>query len=371
MSVTGQDQARSLRRYALTPCASSYQSPPPSPSPSSSSSSALDGEPILPSSFWRYYSSDQKRAVDTFQLAFGIENKNKEKEKEGDYTTTTNNDRNNNISCVYGKKKDDGEESRVVIMRGKNSGNNDRKREAVAIQPRLDARLREVAKGTREGKPKGLSYEECEALNHYAITNAPSPTENTHSIIPVVVPLLESKDDVWDRTKGWLDEVLDNACQEYREDSRIRGSRNYHSREEDCAITSPSFILSSPSSSSSSSSTTSQRRRFDVVTVSHSGTLQIMIEKLVGLQKKIIVPNTSVTIIEMTPKIDVDFVGCQNSTRIIDTFCANYSSSNDNDLGVVVGDMTTTTMKPISPKVTTWRSKLILLTNTNHLMTLS
>ena len=70
-----------------------------------------------------------------------------------------------------------------------------------AIHLEVDSRLRELAKGAREGYPKSLSY--GEALEHRR-----SNTDED-------VPLLESINDAWERVQHWINEVLSHAYTEF------------------------------------------------------------------------------------------------------------------------------------------------------------
>jgi broad specificity phosphatase PhoE len=136
-----------------------------------------------------------------------------------------------------------------------------------------DARLREVSKGARQGFPKSWTYEQAlEARN-----------QNEQAI-----PLLESAQDAWKRIFDWMYDVMlqsENETNENDEDSEEEKVRK-------------------------------------VLVISHAGTLRLLLHHLVpdghpSLKmaddpsrppddtKRFAVPNTSLTILDVTLREDV------------------------------------------------------------------
>jgi broad specificity phosphatase PhoE len=135
-----------------------------------------------------------------------------------------------------------------------------------ATELRLDTRLRELAKGARQGYPKTLSYNQ-------AVQNR---QEQGH-IGPI--PKLESEEDGWLRVASWLDEVLTDAVAE--DDMRNRGQL--------CG-----------------------KKSYNVLVVAHAGLLRVFLKKMLGKERlnghpcathdadgRFRVPNTSVTILDI------------------------------------------------------------------------
>lgn len=144
---------------------------------------------------------------------------------------------------------------------------------------KLEPLLREVAKGVRELYPKVLNYKQ--ATERFRKEHGPEEP----------FPLLESEDDVMARFYQWMFQVVRDVIQEYLIE---------------CQADSNERRSSSP-------------RVYPVFAVSHSATLRAAIGRLVreelpatidfspvgrdGAQKGALqVPNTSVTIIDITPR---------------------------------------------------------------------
>jgi broad specificity phosphatase PhoE len=145
---------------------------------------------------------------------------------------------------------------------------------------RSEPLLREAAKGAREGLPKSMAYEEAEAV----FRSEHGPTEP--------LPLLETEDEVMSRVQKWIFQVVRDAIQEAR--------------------------LECSESSANNNEAKNPQQVFSVFVVSHSGTLRATIGRLVrdqlpasidftpvgrdGAKKgSLVVPNTSVTIIDILP----------------------------------------------------------------------
>lgn len=138
---------------------------------------------------------------------------------------------------------------------------------------RFDARLREIAKGARQGLPKGLSYEEALQARRLKIAAGEISADEP-------VPLLENEDDGWNRAVEWLGEVISDALNEQAVDNG--GPLN-------------------------------------VLAVAHSGLLRVFLKRLLGerlhahpdatfdpIDGRFAVPNTSLTILTLSCSIDDD-----------------------------------------------------------------
>ncbi len=185
--------------------------------------------------FWRIFSSDLGRCIRTSNLILGLE------ENEG-------------------------------------SGKEDKKEcDRTTLPFTLDKRLRERAKGVREGQNKYLTYDE--AMEIYQKRKRKRECDGNKD--KQHVPLLENDDQVMDRVNIWLEET-------------IRDAYSHYCSHDGCKM-----------------------NGYDVLVISHSGTLRILIENLVGKQLprdvdrekegkggskvlagRLIIPNTSKTIIE-------------------------------------------------------------------------
>jgi broad specificity phosphatase PhoE len=136
----------------------------------------------------------------------------------------------------------------------------------------LEPRLRELAKGAREGLSKSMSYEEAKVI--FWQRHGPDTP----------FPLLETEEAVWERTKDWLMEVIGDAVKDYRQQSDNKDKRP---------------------------------KVYSVFVVLHAGTLRTALKYLVPEQmpetvdlstqtfdgstsKHLKVPNTSVTIVDIS-----------------------------------------------------------------------
>ena len=193
--------------------------------------------------FWRFYASDLKRCQTTAAIILGLD----------------------------ALDEDDKIISSCDVRHGsKNNG--------VLI---LDERLRERAKGVREGQDKGLSYDDAFEIFRREKYEAGERGEDESSW---TIPLLETEDEVFDRVNDWFEEIVHDAYEHYLEND-------------------------------------GENSKYDIFAVTHSGTLRIIIERMVGDQLpkdvkreatdkdgiqvgRLKVPNTSITRIEITPHVD-------------------------------------------------------------------
>eukprot|EP00978_Attheya_sp_CCMP212_P035000 scaffold150026_cov62-Attheya_sp.AAC.3 len=235
------------------------------------------------SSFWRRYTSDLPRAQRTATILLGGES------SEGDALSTPT----------------------IIIM------------------VTNDERLRERAKGVREQRDKSLTYDEAMKL-HLAEVNHNNNNSNNGSM-----PLLESETEVWDRFQNWMEEVLQDM---------LRLS-NHHSSMQHGSITISNDGTMLEQDQSSDTGIMAQSRRdgiYDVLVVSHSGTLRTVIGKLVRDQ----LPSHISTVPVGKDGAKKGSLHVPNTSRtIIDIFPNTFDGSTN------------------APK---WRAKLVDLTNTSH-----
>ena len=157
-----------------------------------------------------------------------------------------------------------------------NNGDNSNRRSINLI---VEPRLRELAKGAREGYPKSLSYEEAVARRIQEADDDGSSIDN------VEIPLLESIDDAWERAKDWIDSLVNDASIEYN--------------------------LIDESCDDANSSDGTKEKVYNVFGLSHSALMRTMIHKMVGSQLpenysltkegSLRIPNLSRTIIDVRP----------------------------------------------------------------------
>ena len=161
--------------------------------------------------------------------------------------------------------------ARIVLGIEKESENNSIESASTDINLIVDSRLRELAKGPREGYLKKYTHEEAIALRR----EAAGVSNNDIS-----VPKLESLDDAYARVVDWIDSIIADASEDY-ETCRSEG-------EEDI-----------------------EPKVYDVFALSHSALIRTVIHKMVDHQlptdyKKtkegsLRIPNLSRTIIDIQP----------------------------------------------------------------------
>jgi probable phosphoglycerate mutase len=138
----------------------------------------------------------------------------------------------------------------------------------------VDSRLRELAKGAREGYLKSLSYNE--ALEQRA----------RHANGEMIeVPLLESINDAWERVKGWIDSLVLDAYDDFN--SLTDDQKTQH----ECDVNTPKI--------------------YDVFALSHSALIRTMIHKMVDKELpadyaktkegSLSIPNLSISTIDVRP----------------------------------------------------------------------
>jgi len=170
--------------------------------------------------FWRYYCSDLKRAHRSAKLVLGMED-------------AESNELNSKVDLI------------------------------------VDTRLREVAKGAREGHPKSFSLEEA------VIARKKSGSD---------IPKLETLEEAFHRVEEWISSLIEEANKEYQSQT------NCDARE------------------------TEDRRIYDVFALTHSALIRTTIQKMVGSELpddytrtsegSLAIPNLSKTIIDILPAFD-------------------------------------------------------------------
>lgn len=240
--------------------------------------------------FWKRYTSDLPRAQRTARIILGIEKS---------------------------FKKDDGYDT------DKTYSDYEFSEDGVILQ--LDSRLRERAKGVREGQDKSLTYEQAWDMYREARLRDGLVDESKWKF-----PKLENEEDVWERVRDFLEEKLREAYMEIEANGYPDDGSNGMKRVSVGGV-----------------------NEFDLLAISHSGTLRIIIEKMVGDQLpeniereeqdkngvregRLKVPNTSKTVIELRPS----------------------SENSENLLKTILDD----------GKCIYWEPKLVDLTNVKHLM---
>ena len=231
-------------------------------------------------SFWRRYSSDLHRCIKTAGIILDLNNETDEE------TTVSNKEANTSDNLI------------------------------------LEERLRERAKGVREGRDKRLSSVEAMEMFRREQLNEGNIHESKWDI-----PKLETEDEAWSRVKDWIEDVVNQAYQQYMSD-----------------------VDNDPGSN---------QVEYDILAITHSGTLRIMIERMVGEQLnpedvkkeetdkdgkkmgRLSIPNTSITIIDVVLDEEIN-LDRQSLDINVELKCNKRQKMQ-------------------------WKTKLISLTNTEHL----
>ena len=215
------------------------------------------------SSYWRTYCSDLYRAHRTAKIVLGLED-------------------------IHGNVLD---RRSAGIGEGENGDNNHRN----VIHLTADVRLRELAKGAREGYVKSLSYEEAMARRiQEADYDNDIGRQRLKQQRQLDIPLLESIDDAWDRARDWIDSLVKDAYDEYYAEYK---SSNV---DEDYIDASCNAVDNNESA-----------KIYNVFALSHSALIRTMIHKMVDSQLpnnyaltkegSLKLPNLSRTIIDVRP----------------------------------------------------------------------
>lgn len=201
--------------------------------------------------YWRTYTSDLYRAHRTAKIVLGIEDIHTKTRHVGQQETSTD------------ETVDD-------------------------IDLIVDDRLRELAKGPREGYLKTLSFEEAMSRRlQQAIKDNKNQLEQK-----LVVPKLESIADAWNRATDWVGSLVKDALDDYYSMTSSR-------KVEDIIDSSCNTFDSEP------------KKIYDVFALSHSALIRTCVHKMVGSQLpedyaltnegSLLLPNLSRTVIDVRP----------------------------------------------------------------------
>ena len=145
-----------------------------------------------------------------------------------------------------------------------------------------DPRLREIAKGAREGYLKRYTTDEALAIRRREADGASVAEE-------VKIPMLETVESVLSRAVDWIDSIVDDATNDYY-------STNIERRERDCGC---DVLMNN------------EPKIYNVFAVSHSAFIRTMIQEMVCQQLpedlhktsegSLDIPNLSRTIIDIRP----------------------------------------------------------------------
>lgn len=295
--------------------------------------------------YWKVFSSDLERCKTTSRLIlFGSATTSS--------TSTAENDKNRNGIVGAAANNINTNSTNIVV-----SNNNNNNTATVTTIIHLDKRLRERAKGAREGQSKHLSHSEAlELFKQNAQKQGKIFRESD-------LPLIETEMEVLDRFQDWLEETLADAVDHY-----CNSMRNFNDNDN-----TNENVDTSPEQNPSNI--------YNVLAISHSGTLRVIFEKLIGEQipsnaereeegmiglgdtstnsGRLMIPNTSKSIIEFT--------------RMISTTC--NSSSDVHNKSVVEKNTNSDEIETV--KILTrggveggdeicWRPRLLDYTNTKH-----
>ncbi|KAL7498510.1 hypothetical protein ACHAWT_006302 [Skeletonema menzelii] len=226
--------------------------------------------------YWRTYTSDLYRAHRTAKIVLGLE----------DIHGNTKDDYDDGVVQQTSSLSDEGVNGIANNINISNNSNNN-------IDLIVDPRLRELAKGPREGYLKTLSFEEAmsrrlqEAIkdNRYQLDQK------------LKVPKLESVSDAWGRATDWIASLVKDAADEY------------HS-----SVSSKKGFIKDNNSDPSCNTTTDEgtpEKIYNVFALSHSALIRTMVHKMVDDQLpknyaltnegSLLLPNLSRTVIDVRP----------------------------------------------------------------------
>ena len=146
-----------------------------------------------PARFWRIYSSDLPRAEQTTQILLAS------------LWSRTSQAFQHQHSPVTVTPPADEDDANTILVSSVASSSLPK----IVQQVRLDGRLRELAKGARQGLSKDLSYDDAVLMRQHKISTGEWPAGP--------VPLLETEEDGWSRAVDWLNELISDALQQTRD----------------------------------------------------------------------------------------------------------------------------------------------------------
>jgi broad specificity phosphatase PhoE len=175
----------------------------------------------------------------------------------------------------------------------------------------LDSRLRELSKGAREELPRTMSYEEAYQTRLQQMKNNPTYSNQT-----IAMPLVESLEQAWNRSREFLNEILADVIA--KEQHPVASSETHN--KEAAAQCSHGDNNQGPLNEDNKQQEQEQKP-IPILIVSHSGLLRIFLQNLVGQDNHLkqhpqarfeagtgllMIPNTSVTILQMQIQIPID-----------------------------------------------------------------
>ena len=159
----------------------------------------------------------------------------------------------------------------------------------------VDSRLRELAKGAREGYLKSHSYEEALEKRR---------TEDTE----IEVPKLESLDDAYERFKDWIDSIIEDVSKDYY--ATTKNIKRHNDQEGD---NNNSNNENEENKSENDEEEVNQKnpKVYDIFALSHSALIRTVIHKMVDhelpsdyattKEGSLNIPNLSRSIIDIRP----------------------------------------------------------------------
>lgn len=137
-------------------------------------------------------------------------------------------------------------ETALLVLGNKNEGD---------FVVHKDYRLREVAKGAREGRDIELSYEEALSMYEQEKMNYINSSDDDNANSFPEIPLLETHEDVWARFSEWLQDTVDDVILHIKEEKDNSNNIDPSKMEENIV---------------------------NILAASHSGTIRIVIEELLS-----------------------------------------------------------------------------------------
>ena len=193
---------------------------------------------------------------------------------------------------ILGLERDDGDG---------NSNIDDVPEEDNSINLIVDSRLRELAKGAREGYLKSHSYEE--ALAKRRVEAAAGVTTSSSSDTEIDIPKLESLDDAYERVKNWIDSIIEDVSKDYYATKNIK----HHNDQGDISTSNEN----GEDDSIASLDAEVDPKVYGIFALSHSALIRTVIHKMVDhelpsdyattKEGSLRIPNLSRSIIDIRP----------------------------------------------------------------------
>lgn len=281
--------------------------------------------------YWRMYTSDLYRAHRTAKIVLGLEDvyannyprgvQQVEQQPPQSTTTTTaspSSDQQDNINLI------------------------------------IDPRLRELAKGPREGYLKTLSFEEAMSRRLQEAVK-----DNRYQLQEKIkVPKLESISDAWGRATDWIECLVRDAAKDYYSTVSSSNKKKDSDDSGDAAC----------NTDNNNDDDDEPQKIYNVFALSHSALIRTMIHKMVDPQLpknyaltnegSLLLPNLSRTVIDVRPyyhpkKKEGDGRSGSSESQMSDNDDGEVEVNNDD-----YGDGTTTLR---------WKYKLVHLADVSHL----